>query len=147
MTSDRPVFGSDNLMDLGTILEFRSAYHPDGQTEVVNRCLGNWLRSIAGEKTTTQYWGIWRYPKRNSLITVREIGLLGSPHFRSCMAGHQQCVRFCAFTLRVSLIPVGDKAIGIRISAIGTIPASFSCPYPITYIGTEASHKEHFSRK
>lgn len=57
------------------------------------------------------------------------------------MAGHQQCVRFFAFTLRVSLIPVGDKAIGIRISAIGTIPASFSCPYPITYIGTEASHK------
>lgn len=31
---------------------------------------------------------ISRYPKLNSLITVREIGLLGSPHFRSCMAGH-----------------------------------------------------------
>jgi len=40
---------------LNTRLQFSSAYHPqtDGQTEVVNRSLGNLLRSLTGENSRT----------------------------------------------------------------------------------------------
>eukprot|EP00253_Pinus_taeda_P021142 PITA_21142 len=40
---------------LNTQLQFSSAYHPqtDGQTEVVNRSLGNLLRSLTGENSRT----------------------------------------------------------------------------------------------
>ena len=56
IVSDRDVKFTGNFWrtlwkKLGTILNFSSAYHPqsDGQIEVVNRILGNMLRSLIGE--------------------------------------------------------------------------------------------------
>ncbi|GJX10700.1 RNA-directed DNA polymerase [Tanacetum coccineum] len=56
LTSDRDVefvshFGRTLWTCLGSKLQFSSSYHPqtDGQTEVVNRILGNLLRSLIGD--------------------------------------------------------------------------------------------------
>ena len=57
ITSDRDTkfmshFWKSLWEKMGTKLNFSSAYHPqiDGQTKVVNRSLGNLLRSLAGNK-------------------------------------------------------------------------------------------------
>ena len=58
---------------MGTKLKFSTAYHPqtDGQTEVVNRSLGNLLRYLIGENGKT-----WEsiLPVANLLIITQSIG-------------------------------------------------------------------------
>jgi hypothetical protein len=47
--------------NLGTNINFISSYHPqtDGQTEVVNKSLGNILRSLVNENP--RQWDCWSY--------------------------------------------------------------------------------------
>ncbi|CAA7409160.1 unnamed protein product [Spirodela intermedia] len=58
---------------LGTKLKFSTAYHPqiDGQTEVINRSLGNLLRSLLGESLTTWDLIIPRAESTYNSLTTR----------------------------------------------------------------------------
>lgn len=53
---------------MGTTLQFSSSHHPqiDRQTEVVNRSLGNLLRSLISDSRSS---GIWLWHRLSSLIT------------------------------------------------------------------------------
>ena len=66
---------------LGTNLSFSSAYHPqtDGQTKVVNRSLGNILRSL-----------VYEHPKRWDLALAQaKITYNDSPNRITCMSPFQ----------------------------------------------------------
>ena len=63
---------------LGTNLNFSSAYHPktDGQTEVVNRSLGNILRSLVYENL--KQWDL--------ALAQDEFAYNDSPNRSTCMS-------------------------------------------------------------
>jgi hypothetical protein len=69
---------------MGKKLSFSSTYHPqtDGKTEVVNRSLGDLLRSLV-----TEHHSQWDhiFHRRNLLIMIRSIEEKGRVHFRLFM--------------------------------------------------------------
>jgi hypothetical protein len=53
------LFWSDLFLLQGTILKLSTSYHPqtDGQTEIVNKCLENYLRCFAHDRP--KHWIAW----------------------------------------------------------------------------------------
>ena len=75
--------------NLGTNLSFSLSYHPqtDGQTEVVNRSLGDLLRSLV-----TEHHSQWDniLPRQNLLIMIQSTEAQGRVHFIFFMACNRE---------------------------------------------------------
>jgi transposase InsO family protein len=105
IVSDRDkIFTSNFWKELfrlqGTMLKMSTSYHPqtDGQTEVVNRCLENYLHCFAGDKpkewTRWLPWAEWWYNttchSATKMIPFEAVYGLPPPILSTYTQAHQQ---------------------------------------------------------
>jgi hypothetical protein len=93
---------------LGTNLAFSSAYHPqmDGQTEVVNRSLGDLLRSLV-----TEHHSSWDQilPQAEFAYNDSVNRSTGKVHFRLCMVHNREEFLNCEIQNRLLLAALVQK--------------------------------------